>query len=90
VGRGGGRRLAEVEGARFSVDSRNGEAAAADVAGRGKCDGERERCCDGRVHGVAALRQHVATDPRRDRVVGHDHAARSTDDDGLLVGPVRR
>ena len=36
---------------------------------------------------VAARREDLASNPRRDRVVGHDHALLAANDDGRLVRP---
>ena len=50
------------------------EAAAADIAGARQGDGERKADRDRRIDGVAAALQDVEPDPRRLRLLGHDHA----------------
>ena len=72
------------------------EAAAAEVAGARQGHGERERDGRRRVHGVAAVLQHLEADPGRGRLLGRDHAALAVDrvdqiaiavDPGLLRQP---
>ena len=77
-GRGGGGGFTEVERA-HSVGSRvigHDEPAAAEVSGRRMGNRQRHRGRDGRVDGVAAPSQNVATDFRRVLFLGHDHMAR--------------
>ena len=50
------------------------EAAAAQIAGARKSDGEREADRDCRIDGVASTLQYVQSDARRRRFLGYDHA----------------
>jgi hypothetical protein len=87
VGRGGGGRLAEVERAGLALDAHDGEASAADVAGGGVGDREREGGRDRGIGGVAAGGEDVAADVGRDGVVGDDHAVLGAHRDRRRVGP---
>ena len=76
LGRRRGRGLAVVDRDRLiaigAMDQH--EAAAADIAGARQGDGERKADRDRRIDGVAAALQDVEPDPRRRRLLGHDHA----------------
>ena len=81
LGRRRGRGLAIVDRNRLiaigAMDQH--EAAAADVAGARQGDGERKADRNRRIDGVAAALQDVEPDPRRRRLLGHDHAVRGDD-----------
>ena len=70
----GRRHLAEVEGRGGAVGGAvDDEAAAADVAGGGMGDGQREGGGDRAVDGVAALAHHLPADLRGDVALRHHH-----------------
>ena len=76
--------LAEVERARRAVGHpHDDEAAAADVAGRGMRDRERERRCDGRVDRVASVGQYGRADIRCERRRRDDEAGARRNTRGL-------
>ena len=85
--RGAGRcLLAEVDGGRLAVgEADHHKAAAADVAGGGVGDGQREPGGDGGVNGVAAVGQHIAPSLTGNRAGRDDHALRGVD--GGAWGP---
>ena len=87
VGASAGRGLAAVDGVHRAglgvvVDE---VAAAADARGVGLGDAERGGRGDGRVHGVAALAQHLDPGGRGVRVDARDRAAVSDGDRDLLT-----
>ncbi|GAC1469651.1 MAG: hypothetical protein NVSMB9_13680 [Isosphaeraceae bacterium] len=51
------------------------EPSAAEVAGLGVCDREREGCRHGRIHGVAPLPKDVSTDVRGLSLLRNDHVS---------------
>ena len=55
------------------------EAAAAEIAGAGQGDGEREAGRHGRIDRVAAALEDVEPDARRDALLCHHHAVGGDD-----------